>query len=451
VDARTASSARLIGATDTVSHQHDPESHAPLIAAFVGVVFLFVAAPGSPQSADANGNDALTMFLDCMKGCDSDYIRTELTIVNYVRDPADADVDVLVTLRSTGSGGVEYTVRFIGQRRFDGVEQTLVQVSPETATDVERRKDVLQTLKRGLVRYLSDTAMADRLSVEFLPAPAVRSRVSGGDPWQLWVFRLDVGGSATGERSSSGASVRMSATANRTSEDWKVTVFTSGTYQRDTFALGQGDTFTALTRTLEVSTLAVRTINPHWSLGMVGRADSSTYLNFDMRARLAPGIEYNVFPYAESTRRMLTVEYTFGVNDLRYRETTILDKLAERLADHRLAVGFTMQQPWGSGFAEMAASKFIGQPRSNVAAMGNANIRLVRGLSLSIAANATRTGDQRYLPREGATTEQILARQQQLATTYRYSVTLGIGYAFGSIFNNVVNPRFGGGGGDLIF
>ena len=44
-----------------------------------------------------------------------------------------------------------------------------------------------------------------------------------------------------------------------------------------------------------------------------------------------------------------------------------------------------------------------------------------------------------------------MLREQQLATTYRYSVTFGITYAFGSIFNNVVNPRFGGGGGDLIF
>jgi len=423
----------------------------PLTTAFVGLILLSVAGRSSAQSATPGVDGAPTMFLDCVKGCDGDYIRKELTIVNYVRDRADADVDVLVTLRSTGGGGVEYTVRFIGQRHFDGIEQTIVHVSPETATEDERRKDLLQTLKRGLVRYVSDTAMADRLSVEFLPMAAARSAPSRSDPWQLWVFRVDVGGSATGERSSNGASVRTSATANRTGEDWKVTVFTSGTYQKDAFALGEGDTFTALTRTVQASTLAVRTINAHWSVGMVGRADSSTYLNFDMRTRLAPGIEYNLFPYAESTRRMLTVEYTFGVNDLDYRQLTILGKLSERLTDHRLAVGFTMQQPWGSGFAEMAASKFVGQPHANVTATANANIRLVRGLSLSIAANATRTGDQRYLPREGATTEEILARQQQLATTYRYAVTFGIGYAFGSIFNNVVNPRFGGGGGDLIF
>lgn len=58
-----------------------------------------------------------------------------------------------------------------------------------------------------------------------------------------------------------------------------------------------------------------------------------------------------------------------------------------------------------------------------------------------------RTRDQIYLPKAGATTEEILVRQRQLATSYRYSMTFGITYSFGSIFNNVVNPRFGGGGG----
>jgi len=39
-----------------------------------------------------------------------------------------------------------------------------------------------------------------------------------------------------------------------------------------------------------------------------------------------------------------------------------------------------------------------------------------------------------------------------LATGYRYFATVGISYSFGSIFNNVVNPRFGssGGGGSTI-
>jgi hypothetical protein len=58
--------------------------------------------------------------------------------------------------------------------------------------------------------------------------------------------------------------------------------------------------------------------------------------------------------------------------------------------------------------------------------------------------SVSRTRDQIYLPRADVSTEEILVRQQQLATTYRYLLTFGISSSFGSIFNNVVNQRFGG-------
>jgi len=35
-------------------------------------------------------------------------------------------------------------------------------------------------------------------------------------------------------------------------------------------------------------------------------------------------------------------------------------------------------------------------------------------------------------------------RQRQLRTSYRYYLAVGISYTFGSIYNNVVNPRFSG-------
>ena len=66
------------------------------------------------------------------------------------------------------------------------------------------------------------------------------------------------------------------------------------------------------------------------------------------------------------------------------------------------------------------------------------------------AAPAPATRDQFYLRRAGATPEEILVRQRQLATGYRYYTQFSVSYSFGSIFNNIVNPRFGG-GGDVFF
>ena len=47
----------------------------------------------------------------------------------------------------------------------------------------------------------------------------------------------------------------------------------------------------------------------------------------------------------------------------------------------------------------------------------------------------------------GATDEEVLLRRRQLETSFTYFVSAGFTYRFGSIFNNIVNPRFGGAGG----
>ena len=83
---------------------------------------------------------------------------------------------------------------------------------------------------------------------------------------------------------------------------------------------------------------------------------------------------------------------------------------------------------------------------------GNVDLRLFKGFSLDLGGNYARVRDQLSLPKGGATDQEILVRQRELATGYRYFATVGISYSFGSIFNNVVNPRFGssGGGGSTI-
>jgi hypothetical protein len=69
---------------------------------------------------------------------------------------------------------------------------------------------------------------------------------------------------------------------------------------------------------------------------------------------------------------------------------------------------------------------------------------LFKGFSVNFFGEFLRTRDQIYLPRGQASTEEILLRQRQLLTGYQYFADFGFSYTFGSIFNNIVNPRFGG-------
>ena len=46
------------------------------------------------------------------------------------------------------------------------------------------------------------------------------------------------------------------------------------------------------------------------------------------------------------------------------------------------------------------------------------------------------------MARLGYTDEEILLRQRELGTEFRYWLSFGLSYRFGSIYNNAVNPRF---------
>lgn len=427
---------------------------APRIRRILLVAVLHSLAVGTVHAQDpppADRTDALRVFLDCQFNCDDTYLRQEITVVNWVRDRTVADVHILVTTQQTGGGGREYTVKFIGQGRFVAVEQALRYFALPISSPDDIRKGIADVLRRGLVRYVSETAQASRLKITFAPeATAAAAAVT--DPWNLWVFRTSVGGSVNGERSNAGRSIRASGSANRTTDAWKINLSANGNYRENTFELSDTETFTSVSRNVNADAHAVKSLTGRWSAALLANASKSTFLNYDLHLRAAPAVEYDIFPYAESTRRVLTLQYSVGFDSNTYKEETIFGKTTERLLDHRLDTSLALRQPWGTASASVNVSQYLTKPdKYNVSVFGATDIRLFKGFSFNVFTNIARTRDQIYLRAEGATPEEILVRQIQQATSYRYSLNFGITYSFGSIFNNVVNPRFGGGGGDFFF
>lgn len=132
---------------------------------------LFAVAPAFAQSQqdtlDALQKSALKIFIDCGY-CDQDYIRTEITFVNYVRDRKQAQVHILITTQYTGGGGTEYTLTLIGQLDFDGMDDTLKYVTNKTDTQDMIRKGLVHVLKAGLLRYAMRTPLADYFNVAYI-------------------------------------------------------------------------------------------------------------------------------------------------------------------------------------------------------------------------------------------------------------------------------------------
>lgn len=421
-----------------------------LLALLVG----FLAAPAAAQTP-ASPPGALRVFVDCSsRFCDFDYFREQIAWVDYVRERQDADVHVLVSTQRTGSGGTEFTLAFLGQRRFSGREQTMSYSAGATATEDEVREELVRLLRAGLVGYAVDTPAGKQITITYAqPEETATTGTPESDPWNFWTFTVGVNGFFNGEDQFNSSNLSASASANRTTEAWKIELGANNRYSESNFELNDSVIIKNIQRNYGVRSLVVRSLTDHLSAGGRASLTSSTFLNQRLALRVAPAVEYNLYPYAESTRRQLTLQYAAGVNRFDYDEETIFGKTTETRLDQSLTLATEYTQPWGSVDASLEGATFLDDfSKNRLELNGGVNLRLVKGLRFRVGGSAARVRDQIYLPAGDLTNEEILLRQRALETGFRYFASVGISYTFGSIFNNVVNPRFGGaGGGTVIF
>ena len=394
----------------------------------------------APQQA----GQVLRVFLDCDQ-CDFNNIRQDITFVNYVNDRNDADVHVLVTTQNTASRGREYTFEFIGLGPFSDIRQQLIYASSGTDTDDERRQGVSRTFSLGLTPYLLRTPMVDQLSLRYTaPAGATASPQVVDDPWDFWIFRIGSSIQLDGEEREQSRRIRVNLSANRTTERWKFSISGNGDFNDGEFTLSDGSKVDSSTKTWDITGSVIKSIGPeHWAGLVRGQVRSSTQTNERLDARVSTGIEYDFYPYSDSTRRSFVIQYSIGLQRVKYYELTLYDKLEETLADHRVAAILALRQPWGTWRMSGAYSAYLDDAsKYNLDFFTDADVRLFRGFSLNIEGSASRVRNQLYLAAGGATDEEVLLRLRRLETGYRYRMQVGFSYQFGSIYNNVVNPRW---------
>ena len=411
------------------------------------LTLVFLALPSfsraqTPTQAPTGEN--VKVFLDCVNVyCDFDFLRTEINFVDHVRDRRDAEVHVLVTTESTGGGGDKYTISFIGQKRYAGVDHRLYYVASSTNTEDETRRGLADTIKMGLIHYVADTKVASQLRITRVTPKGAQKAVPARDPWDYWFFRTSVNTMISGEQLTNSAYVYGSVSANRVTDALKVNGSVSIDYEQSRYTFSDGSQYTNYSRGASAGALIVKSLSPHWSAGGRISGSRSTYLNQKLAFRVAPAIEYNLFPYSESTRRQLTLNYSIGANRFRYEEETIFDKRHETLPSQVFTASLNLKQPWGSTETSFEASQYLHSGGKNHLTLWNyLNVRLFKGFSFNTYGSIRRIHDQIYLPKSGATPEEVLVRRRQLATSYSYYISFGFSYSFGSIHNNIVNSRF---------
>jgi predicted metal-binding protein len=425
------------------------------VTAFLAVVAClgWAIEPAASQEVGALERPTrVAVFLDC-GFCDQTFIRQEMTYVDYVRDREAAHVHVLMTRQNTGAGGRAHTFDLIGRGAFRGTDYSTVNTARAGATDAEVRDGILRTLQAALVPYLLQTPLGARLTVGVEPIDGSETgpMEPRDDPWNQWTIEIYADGSADFEARQESFNTRYGAYVSRVTEDWKIQLRPFFNYNYDRFERDEG-TITSTSRRDGFTSYVVRSISPHWSVGAFGDVFTSTYDNVDIRYRLMPAVEYSVYPYREATRRQLTFAYRVGASHVAYRDTTIYDETEQFLPEQTLSAGYEVTQPWGRVDIGGNASQYLHDlERYSLWTGGRIEVRVTQGLSVQVGGEAALIHNQVNLPKGDADLEEILLRRRQLETNYRGRLNLGLRYRFGSIYNNVVNTRFGGGGGQDRF
>ena len=430
------------------------------------VVGATVAAPLAAQKNVTPPKATIRVFFDCPQygACSGstafDFFRRQIPYVNWVRDRTEADVHVLITQQTTGGGGEQYRMAFIGLGAFEGQADSLVVNMPATATMDEQRRAVAGKVKLGLVRYLAQTEAAQQLRVTYGPpggpggpggpgapssgrprSPATSAR---NDPWNYWVFALSGDTYLYGESSYKQANYYGTVTASRTTQAWKLRVGFDYSLYDQKYILTD-TTYSESQHSWEVDASAVRSIGGQWAVGARTGVGASDSYNESLIWAFQPGVEYDIFPYAQSSRRSLAFQYVLGPRHWRYKQRTIYEKDAETRLQGSLSGTLELIQQWGQWSTSLTWAHLVPQTSLyHVSLDGNLKVRIFKGLSVTAFAYYTWVHDQIYLSANGVTDEQILLHLRRLYTTFTYNASVGLEYRFGSIFNNVVNPRFGG-------
>jgi len=404
------------------------------------LLFLIIPALASGQDQPGAPSETLNLFLDC-RGCDEAYIQEELPFIDFVRDRNDADIHLLITRRFTGSGGREYTLRFVGRKRFESRNDTLRFTSYQSDTEDVRRRGLVRRIKTGLLPYLAQTTIIDDLEINYT-GEEEEQQAEQTDKWNRWVFEIGVNAFFSGEETQNFADIEGELEARRITKNWKTELEFDKGYNRQKFE-GDDITETFVTQSNRFRGLVAKSLSPHWSLGLFTQALNSTRNNYTLRIGGAPAVEYNIFPYSEYAEREISFRYEILTTYNNYDEVTIFNVDEETLVQQRLSAQMEFTQPWGEIESDLRAFAYTSDWSKNRFIFDlELDFQVTRGLALSLFGRYSVINDQLSIPLSDLSEEERLLNLRERATSFDYRLFIGLEYTFGSIYSTIVNPRF---------
>ncbi|MEO0109057.1 MAG: hypothetical protein ABIK62_07835 [candidate division WOR-3 bacterium] len=411
----------------------------------LGLSVLFFAGPilaeGQVQAASDSlwRNMAPKLFIQDEACSDLDYVRTQIVFVNYVRDPKEAEVHLIISSSPTAGGGVEYTLDFKGLGEYKDISLVLRHTVNPDATEDEVRTALVRGIERGLVPFVARTELKNRLQIAF-EAPAQTAAVT--DPWRNWVFEVSGYAFPQGDQSWSYLYCSLNLGVNRVTEREKLNLV-GGFYVTENRYVMDSSIVRAVKRNYTVSTSYLTKLSEHFAAGVAASYSNSQYGNILFGVSALPRLEYNFVPYREYARHEVYARLDPTAHYRRYYDTTVYDRTQDFLLQDVICLGTRATRRWGTVDVSATGSHYVHDFNKNRLSLdGSTTIRIVAGLSLGLGGGYSFIHDQLALRKGEATEEERLLRLKELQTGYTYYGYVNLTYTFGSIYNNVVNPIF---------
>ena len=324
------------------------------------------------------------------------------------------------------------------------MDDTLTYTTNADQTNTIEREKRTNMLKMGLMRYVAKTPLFEEIEINHTGNLEEQEVV---DNWNNWVFSISTEPRFDSEETNKELFLRNSLNISKVTPDIKLEIEMDHFYNREKFIEDVGTENETVnvykTSDLIIENLFVKSLSEHWSAGLRWDIGSSTRENYNLATNILPSVEYDIFPYSEATHRQLRILYGAGLQANNYIDTTVFNKVKENLFLQRLNVAFEVRKKWGSIAVMLVGSNYFHDfSKNRIQLNSSLNIRIFKGLSVEIEGGVAHINDQLNLKKGGITEAERLLRLRELATRYRINGGIELTYTFGSIYNNVVNPRF---------
>lgn len=372
---------------------------------------------------------------------DMDYMRRNMRFIDFVNDPAVADVHIIISGRTSASGGHVYSLMYNNLTFENFSDFTITATTASSDTFEEQRKKLKDALSLGMMPFVNQTTASNRLVLRYKGKENSQEDIAIDDPWSNWTFRGDVSGSIDLEESKKNYNYYFNFRGDKVTEEWRIRNMARRTVRTRKYS-SDGEEYSSDNTSNYVSSSVVKSLSSRWSAGAFASYYNSNYRNTVYSISFKPAIEYNIFPWDVSDRKVFTIAYYIGPEWKKYYEETIYDKMRESLWEQTFRLNLQIVQTWGEVEAGLDATNYMSDwSKNRITFDTDLSVRIVRGLSVKLGFRIENVHDQIYLPKGDVSLEDVLLNKVQLPSSFEIGADFGVRVQFGSIYNNIVNNR----------